>query len=109
MPPFIVDYFCSIRGPAPAQRLMLNAYPNPFTSSILIEYSVSREAAVSLTVYDVEGRKVRNLVTATKSRGTHSKHWDGRDSRGAAVSSGVYWCVLKASQSTMIRKMLVMR
>lgn len=109
MPPYIVDYFCSVGDPGPVHCLMINTYPNPFASSTRIEYSLACEAAVNITVYDVGGRKVRNLAAATKPAGTHSSHWDGRDSRGAAVSPGVYWCVLKAGRSEMKIKMVVIR
>ena len=109
MPPYTIDYLCRVPDPIPVDRMTINAYPNPFTSSTLIEYSLARPTQVSITVYDVAGRKVNDLVTATKSPGIHRNRWDGRDWRGTAVSSGVYWCVLKAGGSTMVRKILVIR
>jgi hypothetical protein len=109
MPPYTVDYFCDVVDPVASPSLTVTLYPNPFTSSTLIQYSLANEAPVNISVYDVGGRKVRELVSGTKSPGTHSEHWDGRDSMGTPVSSGVYWCVLQVGKSTRTRKMLIIR
>ncbi len=67
--------------------------PNPFTSEVTMAYTVpSPGAEVLLTVHDVAGRWVRTLVDRRQVGGDYRAVWDGRDSRGLPVASGVYFC-----------------
>jgi hypothetical protein len=109
MPPYTFDYFCDLKNPVSTPGMTVDTSPNPFASSVRIRYSLELEAPVSISVYDVAGRKVRSLITARRLPGTHCCQWDGRDADGLAVSSGVYWCVLKAGPSRITRKMLLVR
>ena len=80
----------TLAGETEAVRIV--GFPNPFRESTTIRYQVDRRAPVSVTVFDVSGRIVRTLVdTGSKRPGTHTLDWDGRDSRGTAVGSGIYF------------------
>jgi hypothetical protein len=69
----------------------LESAPNPFARETTIRYSVDRSGAVSVRVYDVSGRLVRNLPNDRHQRGdVHEARWDGRDETGRKVPSGVY-------------------
>jgi len=82
--------------PIPGELVLDQNYPNPFNSSTRIGFQVGRETSrISLKVYDVCGRLVSTLHSGQLSRGVFEKTWDGRDIRGHAVSSGVYFCVLE--------------
>ncbi|RKZ09945.1 hypothetical protein DRQ50_14765, partial [bacterium] len=65
-------------------------YPNPFNPSTVIEYSLTREGPVTLTVIDAAGRRVRTLVQGRMAAGEYSVVWDGTDEAGRRVASGVY-------------------
>jgi M6 family metalloprotease-like protein len=70
-------------------------YPNPFNPSTTIAFELPRREAVSLTIYDVGGRKVRSLLIGdVREPGTHHVEWNGRDDGGGHVASGVYFCQL---------------
>jgi hypothetical protein len=89
-------------------------YPNPFNPGTWIEYSAPREANVTLTIYDLIGRKVRTLVSGTVLRGIYRTEWNGRDDRGTDVAAGVYIYRLTAAgidggQSVINRKLLLLR
>ncbi|MCX6135064.1 MAG: T9SS type A sorting domain-containing protein [Ignavibacteriales bacterium] len=84
-------------------------YPNPFNPTTAISYQLSAVSSVALKVYDVLGREVMTLVNGVQAPGSHSVGWDGRDSRGEAVSSGVYLYQLRAGGSAMTRKMVLLR
>jgi len=84
-------------------------YPNPFNPATTIRFSLSEPAAVSLRIYDAAGRLVRVLAEAPLSAGSHARDWDGTDSRGAAVSSGVYLYRLDAGSFSRTRKMILIR
>ncbi|UCG51105.1 MAG: T9SS type A sorting domain-containing protein, partial [Candidatus Latescibacterota bacterium] len=87
-------------------------YPNPFNPRTLIEYEIPDHAAnvhVKLIVYDVEGRVVRGLVDTPKDGGAHEVEWDGTNDHGNRVSSGVYFCVLRAGGIRLAKKMVVLK
>jgi hypothetical protein len=84
-------------------------YPNPFNPATTIRFRLNEPAAVSLRIYDAAGRLVRVLVEAPLSAGTYARAWDGTDSRGAEVSSGVYLYRLDAGSFSRTRKMILIR
>ena len=75
----------------------------------LVETQAAAEAAeqsVHLAIYDIHGRQLAVLVDRKMSAGTHHVGWDGRDSRGRQVASGVYFCRLKTADAAFARKMV---
>ena len=80
---------------APASEFDLRlAGPNPFHSSLGLQYSLTRSGSVSLIIYDPQGRRVRTLVAGEQAAGVRGVVWDGRDDAGAPVGSGVYFARL---------------
>ena len=75
-------------------------HPNPFTHTTDIRFYVSEPGNVSLTVYDVKGRRIRHLAETSLPGGWHSVSWDGRSDGGDNVASGVYYCQLKTKKYT---------
>jgi len=67
------------------------AFPNPFSASTSIQYSLPDPSVVQLIVFDVLGRRVASLVDQNQEAGNHVLVWDGRTSTGVAVNSGVYF------------------
>jgi len=72
-------------------------YPNPFNASTTIKYELKPVDFVSLNyvvikIYNVLGNEIRTLVAREHSIGSHEVTWDGRDSNGNEVSSGIYFC-----------------
>jgi hypothetical protein len=73
-----------------AQAVALRNYPNPFNSATTIQFTTYEPGHVTLRVYDVLGRKVSTLVDGLQSAGEHFVTWDGYDSFGNALPTGVY-------------------
>lgn len=96
------------RSPAPAAVLHPNV-PNPFNPSTTISYELPAATPVSLRIYDVAGRLVRTLAGGVAPAGAHTRQWDGRDDRGAAVASGVYILRLEAGGTALTRKMVLLK
>ncbi len=93
--------------PRLAFRLHQNA-PNPFRPSTTIRFDLPQRAAVSLRVYDVAGRLVRELVSGnTLEAGTHSVAWNGRGESGQRVGAGLYFCRLQAGAFSATRRMVL--
>ncbi len=65
-------------------------YPNPFNPTTTIEYALAQTSWVTLDVYDLLGQKVRSLVNEGQNAGQQAAIWDGRNSKGQAVASGMY-------------------
>ena len=87
-----------------ASLALLVADPNPLTSSTTIRYDVPRDAFVTLTVYDILGRRVATLVSSRRLAGSHQVHLDGR-----TLASGVYLCRLSAGASQDTEKLLIVK
>ncbi|MHB9027748.1 MAG: FlgD immunoglobulin-like domain containing protein [Candidatus Latescibacterota bacterium] len=84
-------------------------HPNPFNPSTTISFTLPSAGSVNLTVYDITGRKIRDLESGQLSAGSHSVLWDGRDANGKAVSSGVYLSRLSRGGKAVSRRMLLMK
>ena len=84
-------------------------YPNPFNPTTTISFDLPEESRVSLTIYDITGRKIRVLADGRYPAGTHRVVWDGTDSRGQAVASGVYAYRLTAGKYMTTRKLLLIK
>ncbi|MEA1996828.1 MAG: carboxypeptidase regulatory-like domain-containing protein, partial [Gemmatimonadota bacterium] len=83
--------------------------PNPFNPSTTISYSVSEPSQVRVAVYDLRGRTVATLIDRWLDQGAYQVQWDGRNSRGNAVSSGVYFYRMEAGDFYRLRKMILLK
>jgi len=66
------------------------SYPNPFNPSTTLSYSLPSTSNVKLEIYDVMGRLIKSFTTNSQSSGTHQVVWDGTNSNGIKVSTGIY-------------------
>jgi len=98
-----------IDSPLPRDFSLAQNHPNPFNSSTSISYSISARAQVAIFIYDILGRKVATLVDRTLPAGKYSSIWDGRDSRGREISSGIYFYQLKSGAFSQSRKMILLK
>jgi hypothetical protein len=86
------------------------AAPNPFATSTLLHYSLPRDGAVSVKLYDTQGRLVRTLVDeGSQAAGEHQATWDGRDAGGAAASPGIYLARMSAAGRSMVQRVVLAR
>ncbi len=93
----------------PAEFGLEQNYPNPFNPVTTIDYCLSRKSRVELAVYDLGGRKIRTLVSSAKEPGSHSAIWNGCDSQGKFVASGIYFYRLTTDRRTLSRKMTLLK
>jgi len=114
---FLVDVSVGIGNdphslPSLPKAFMLSQnYPNPFNPSTTIDYSIPEGEAVNVTmlIYDLRGRLIRDLINEEKSPGRYSIHWDGRNSEGREVGSGVYLYRIEAGEFASMKKMIIAR
>ena len=93
----------------PEKYALRNNYPNPFNPMTTIEYDLPEESVVTLTIYDITGRTVAKLVDRKIPAGFYKAIWDGRNSRGQLVSSGVYLYRIHAGSFNQTKKMIFIR
>ncbi len=84
-------------------------YPNPFNPSTTILYSLATRSHVTITIYNVLGQQVNVIVDDVKSAGEYEASWDGADSGGRGVASGIYFYRLSADDHTETAKMVLLR
>ncbi len=88
---------------------LVTNYPNPFNSTTILTFAFDAPSQVSLTIYDVTGRRVRTLVRRTLQPGQHSIRWDGLDDQGRTVASGVYLAHLVTPTTRQVRRMSLVK
>ena len=84
-------------------------YPNPFNAQTLIPYQLAQAGPVRLAIYDMLGRQVAVLVNGEQEPGSYQVVWDGRDQRGEAVATGIYFYRIEAGPFRSVRKLLLVR
>ena len=84
-------------------------YPNPFNPSTEIAFTLEQTSNITLTIFNVLGQKVKVLADGSKNAGTHSLNWDGRDQMGAMVSTGLYFYTLTDGNTSITKKMALMK
>jgi hypothetical protein len=94
---------------APEASYLSQNFPNPFNPATKIEFGLSAPANVRVRIYDAAGRLVRVLAEGARPAGRYSELWNGRDARGGAVASGIYFYRLEAGPFTKTRKMVLLR
>jgi len=95
--------------PEPVAFTLSQNMPNPFNPSTTLRFGLPEAGHVTLAVYDVNGRLVRNLAAGRFEAGRHEVVWDGKDDNGREVASGVYLARLTAPQGVVTRKMMLLR
>jgi hypothetical protein len=83
-------------------------YPNPFNPETMISFSVAHRTDICLTIYNMLGERVRSFESDC-TPGTHTLLWDGRNSLGEAVASGVYLYRLTVGNHQETKKMVLLR
>jgi hypothetical protein len=94
----------------PVSRFTLHQnFPNPFNPQTTIRFDLSDADQVQLIIYNAVGQEVRQLVSGFLASGRHLVTWDARDAFGRGVGAGVYVYQLKTTQSSITRKMLLLK
>ncbi|MDM7914757.1 MAG: M1 family aminopeptidase [Candidatus Eisenbacteria bacterium] len=85
------------------------ARPNPASGAMQLSFALPRAGSVELTIVDVSGRLVRELLDQPLAAGSHAIRWDGKDGLGHDVPAGVYWSRLQADGERRVRRLVVVR
>lgn len=77
-------------SPKPSLRIPTGVYPNPFSDKLTISCELLSSEQVSLSIYNIIGQKIRDLVSCTEPAGIQRYEWDGKADNGVTVSPGLY-------------------
>jgi hypothetical protein len=84
-----------------------DTFPNPFSEKITITYSLYTPCHIDISVFDVTGRRIIRLFNGVKGAGVYRTDWDGRDSGGERVSSGMYFVKISSGAQIRFQKILL--
>ena len=113
---FYIDNICVVlasstgtaEAPASARaRVLSPPYPNPFNPKTNLTFSLSEDAAVKLSIVDVAGREVVQLLNERRGAGSHTLTWEGMDKAGRRVPSGIYFARIQAGEKVEAKKLVL--
>lgn len=93
----------------PRQFALGQNYPNLFNPSTNINYQLPKAERVRITIYDLAGRQVRELLNENKEAGSYTVQWNGKNQLSQTVATGVYIYKIQAGQFSQTRKMLFLK
>jgi hypothetical protein len=98
----------------PKQTVLLQNYPNPFNPDVWIPFQLAQDVPVTISIYNAKGKLIRILHLGSKNAGVYvtkdkAAYWDGKDSFGQPVASGVYFYTLQAGKFSSTRKMAIVK
>jgi hypothetical protein len=106
----VINGSCTVDTPGLAIRSdLLSAWPNPASGSTTLAFEILRSGDVRLQIYDLAGRRVRDLTSGSVDAGRHQTAWDGRDAQGHRLSSGVYFVRLTTPSTSAQRRITLLR
>lgn len=84
-------------------------WPNPFNPETTISFSTKEACFTKLAIYNPLGQKIKTLVNQSLNAGDYSYSWQGNDEDGKAVSSGIYFYILKSGDNIKTKKMVLLK
>ena len=84
-------------------------YPNPFNPTTQIRYDLPENSYVSITIYDLMGKRVKSFVNSKQDPGYRSIHWNATNDLGQPVSAGMYIYTIQAGEFRKTKKMVLLK
>ncbi|MCD4651762.1 MAG: T9SS type A sorting domain-containing protein [Candidatus Cloacimonetes bacterium] len=91
----------------PSTTCLISCFPNPFNPETFINFSVKAGETVLLEIFNIQGQIIRRY--SAFSAGNHQIRWNGTDSKGNRVSSGLFFYRLESESVQQVRKMLLLK
>ena len=93
----------------PASFTLHQNFPNPFNPVTTLTYGLPNKNHVTLTIYDLNGREINQIINIDKSAGHHSVLWNSTDRIGMPVSAGIYFYQIRAGEFLQTKKMVLLK
>lgn len=88
---------------------LLQNYPNPFNPTTTIVYQIPDHSKVTLSIYDLNGQLVKEILNETQDKGEYRVTWNGTDQRNLKVSSGVYIYTVRCNDLLLSKHMILLK
>jgi hypothetical protein len=89
--------------------MLNNIYPNPFKDKVNIGYAIKEPVKTEISIYNIKGQLIKNLVNNTMKSGSFSSVWNGTDNNNQQAASGMYLLHMKAGRYSAYRKLIFVR
>lgn len=91
------------------RTLKLQIHPNPFNPSTQIHFAMKESGPAKLRIYNLNGQLVRELLNELRGTGEYTVPWDGRDARGVAAASGIYYIRFETGKEVKFARGMLIR
>jgi hypothetical protein len=99
----------AVQAAPPLRTLLLAPAPNPARGSSTFSFSLAEPGPADLSLFSIDGRRVRTLVSGTRPAGAWRVVWNGEDDAGRSVAPGIYWARLETAGRTTTRRLVFLR
>lgn len=89
--------------------LSITSYPNPFSRSVTIAFTLPMRTELEIRVVDLQGRVVKNFQNVYNDKGEHRLFWNGTNDDGAVLPPGIYFIEWSSSHLRQFTKVVLMR
>jgi len=96
-------------SPIPARFRLLQNHPNPFNGTTRISFVLQTASHTQLTIYDISGVEVANLINGILQSGNHTINWDAVNNNGTPLPTGLYFANLQADKNQSLIKTVLIR
>ena len=93
----------------PTEFSLSQNFPNPFNPTTSIVFSLAKTGHVKISIYNMLGQKIQDLVNQKVIAGTHEVAWNGKDQSGKAASSGIYFYRMETDSHIAMKKMTLIK
>jgi len=93
----------------PVSYELSDNYPNPFNPTTTLQFAIPEAGQASIVIYNLLGQKVRTLTNEYRAAGRYQITWDGMDDAGRQAGSGVYLYRLQSNQTSIVKKMVLVK
>jgi len=94
---------------SPQKYVLFQNHPNPFNPDTRIKFQLPEKEKVSIQIFNNHGVKLKTLINEIRDAGYHEVSWNGKDSYGKNIPSGVYLYRIHAGEFFQVRKMVLVR
>ena len=94
---------------SPSSFKLYSNYPNPFNPVTTLRYDLPEDGLVNITIYNMLGNVVNNLINKNQNSGSKSVQWDATNNQGEQVPSGVYLYKIQAGDLSQTKKMVLLK
>jgi len=93
----------------PNQFSLCQNYPNPFQALTILRYNLPKQSNVTLIIFDMNGRKVKQLVNSIQEAGYNSVIWNATNEFGKTVPNGTYVYQMQAGETMQTKRMVLLK